>query len=85
MFHKWLAWYGPDVLCHMIGQAKDKGNPTGWMYTTYDNWRKDGEVAPYVMRQINDAKLAAAPIVTKVLEITWSDGSTEEREVSTRG
>ena len=85
MFHKWLAWYGPDVLCHMIGQAKDKGNPTGWMYTTYDNWRKDGEVAPYVMRQINDAKLAAAPIVTKVLEITWGDGSTEEREVSTRG
>lgn len=54
--HKWLAYYGPDVLCYMIGQAKGKDNPTGWMYTTYDNWRKDGEVAPYVLKQVEAGK-----------------------------
>lgn len=59
MFHKWLAWYGPDVLCHMIGKAQDKSNPGGWLYTTYDNWRKDGEVAPYIVKEINDAKMTA--------------------------
>ena len=59
MFHKWLAWYGPDVLCHMIGKAQDKPNPGGWLYTTYDNWRKDGEVAPYIVKEINDAKMTA--------------------------
>ena len=53
---KWLAYYGPDVLCHMIGQAKGKDNPVGWMYTTYDNWRKDGEVAPYVLKQVEAGK-----------------------------
>ena len=82
---KWLAYYGPDVLCHMIGKAQDKSNPSGWLYTTYDNWRKDGEVAPYIVKEISAAKIAAAPIVTKVMEVIWSDGSTEEREVSTRG
>lgn len=56
---KWLAYYGPDVLCHMIGKAQDKSNPGGWLYTTYDNWRKDGEVAPYIVKEINDAKMTA--------------------------
>lgn len=69
MFHKWLAWYGPDVLCHMIGQAKDKGNPSGWLYTTYDNWRKDGEVAPYVIKQIEAARLASTKQAARVTHI----------------
>ena len=53
---KWLDYYGSDVLCYMIGKAKDKDNPGGWLYTTYDNWRNAGEVAPYVTKAINDAK-----------------------------
>lgn len=69
MFHKWLAWYGPDVLCHMIGQAKDKGNPSGWLFTTYDNWRKDGEVAPYITKQIDAARLASTKQAARVTHI----------------
>jgi hypothetical protein len=84
MFHKWLAWYGLDVLCHMIGQAKDKGNPSGWLYTTYDNWRKDGEVAPYVTKQIDAARLAAAPIVARSLKVDFGDGIAQDMEVQSR-
>lgn len=57
---KWLAFSGPDVLCYMIGKAKDKGNPGGWLYTTYDNWRQDGEVAPFVVRAVQQQKQAGA-------------------------
>ncbi len=84
MFHKWLAWYGPDVLCHMIGQAKDKGNPSGWLYTTYDNWRKDGEVAPYVIKQIEAAKLAAAPVITTTVKVDFGDGIAQDMKVQSR-
>lgn len=82
---KWLAYYGPDVLCHMIGKAADKQNPAGWMYTTYDNWRKDGEVAPYVLKEVENARIAAAPIVTKTVRVDFGDGTFEDREVQTRG
>ena len=50
---RWLAFGGPDVLCYMIVKAKDKSNPNGWLYTTYDNWRQDGEVAPFVLNVIS--------------------------------
>lgn len=83
--HKWLAYYGPDVLCYMIGQAKGKDNPTGWMYTTYDNWRKDGEVAPYVLKQVEAGKVAAQPIVTKTVKVDYGDGTFGDVEVQTRG
>ena len=67
---KWLAYYGPDVLCHMIGKAQDKQNPAGWMYTTYDNWRKDGEVAPYVLKEVAAGKPKAKRKMTIVNPFT---------------
>ena len=82
---KWLAYYGPDVLCHMIGKAQDKQNPAGWMYTTYDNWRKDGEVAPYVVKAAKEATIAARPIITETVKVDYGDGTFGEVEVQTRG
>lgn len=66
-FHSWLAFGGPEVLCHMIEQARDKTNPTGWLYTTYDNWRKDGEVAPHIAKQVGKAKRPKTPKVTHII------------------
>ena len=83
-FHRWLAFGGPDVLCHMIEQAKDKDNPTGWLYTTYDNWRQDGEVAPHVAKLVESKRQASAPLVPVKYDVVWSDGTTEEVEVMTR-
>ena len=84
-FHSWLAFGGPEVLCHMIEQAKDKNNPPGYLYTTYDNWRKDGEVAPHVSKLVEGKRQANAPLVTETYTLVFSDGSTEEKEVMTRG
>lgn len=84
-FFRWLAFGGPDVLAHMIDQSKDKSNPTGYLYTTYDNWRKDGEVAPHIAKQVADKVAAAAPAVPVKYDVVWSDGTTEEIEVMTRG
>lgn len=65
---KWLAFGGPDVLCHMIGRAADKANPSGWLYTTYDNWRQDGEVAPYVEKAVGKTKaIRQAKPVTHII------------------
>lgn len=70
-FHRWLAFGGPDVLCHMIEQAKGKDNPTGYLYTTYDNWRKDGEVAPHVSKLVaGKRKPTSAPITHIINPIT---------------
>ena len=66
-FYRWLAFGGPDVLYHMIEQAKDKDNPTGWLYTTYDNWRKDGEVAPYIAQQVEKASRPKSRPVTHII------------------
>lgn len=87
MFHKWLAWYGPDVLLHMIGVAREKAesNAAGYLYTTYDNWRKDGEVAPHVAKQVADKKAADAPLVPVTYTVIYEDGTTGEEEVMTRG
>ena len=83
-FYRWLAFGGPDVLYHMIEQAKDKDNPTGWLYTTYDNWRKDGEVAPYIAQQVESKRAASAPAVPVKIGIIWPDGTTGEVETTKR-
>ena len=83
-FYRWLAFGGPDVLYHMIEQAKDKDNPTGWLYTTYDNWRKDGEVAPYIAQQVESKRAASAPAVPIKIGIIWPDGTTGEVETTKR-
>ncbi|MCB0201072.1 MAG: hypothetical protein KDI03_13460 [Anaerolineae bacterium] len=83
-FYRWLAFGGPDVLYHMIEQAKDKDNPTGWLYTTYDNWRKDGEVAPYIAQQVAGKQSANAPAVPVKIGIIWPDGTTGEVETMKR-
>ncbi len=82
---KWLAYGGPGVLCHMIEQAKDKQKPGGWLWQTYDNWRQEGEIAPFVLKQVESARLAAQPVIMQTKTITWADGTTEEREVATHG
>ena len=82
---KWLAYGGPGVLCHMIEQAKDKQKPGGWLWQTYDNWRQEGEIAPFVLKQVEAARLAAQPVIMETKTITWADGTTEEREVATHG
>jgi hypothetical protein len=68
MLPKWLAYSGVDVLCYMIDKAKDKSNPAGYLYTTYDNWRQDGEVAPYVQKAVANGK-KPAPAELKVTHI----------------
>jgi hypothetical protein len=83
---KWLAYYGPDVLCYMIGKAKDKDNPGGWLYTTYDNWRKDGEVAPYVMKAIRgNSSPFPSPVKDGKIRTICEDGSIEEIEAMPNG
>jgi hypothetical protein len=84
-FHRWLAFGGSEILCHMIEQSKDKSNPTGWLYTVYDNWRQDGEVAPNVAKLVADKKKADAPLVPVKLTLDFGDGVLEEREVMARG
>ena len=83
-FYSWLAFGGPDVLYHMIEQARDKDNPTGWLWTTYDNWRKDGEVAPYIAQQVESKRAASAPAVPVKIGIIWPDGTTGEVETTKR-
>ena len=68
----------------MIEQARDKDNPTGWLYTTYDNWRKDGEVAPYIAQQVESKRAASAPAVPHKITLIYDDGTTEEKEVMAR-
>ncbi len=82
---KWLAYAGAEVMCYMIGKAKDKDNPGGYLFTTFDNWRKDGEVAPYVVKAAQDAKIAEQPIVMKTVKVDYGDGTFGEVEVQTRG
>jgi hypothetical protein len=82
---KWLAYAGVEVMCYMIGKAKDKSNPGGYLFTTFDNWRKDGEVAPYIVKAARDAAIASSPVVMTKKQVTWADGMTEEREVATHG
>lgn len=84
-FHRWLAFGGPDVLCHMIGQASGKDNPAGWLYTTYDNWRKDGEVAPHIAKQVAEKKAANVQLVPENVTLVFSDGTTQPQEVMSRG
>jgi len=82
---KWLAYAGVEVMCYMIGKAKDKDNPGGYLFTTFDNWRKDGEVAPYVVKAAQDATIAAKPIITQTVTVDYGDGTFGEVEVQTRG
>lgn len=83
---KWLAQGGPDVLSYMIGKAKDKDNPGGWLWTTYDNWRKDGEVAPFVMRAVRgNSSPFPSPVKDGKLRMICEDGSIEEVEAMTNG
>ncbi len=82
---KWLAYAGAEVMCYMIGKAKDKDNPGGYLFTTFDNWRKDGEVAPYVVKAAQDATIAAKPIITQTVTVDYGDGTFGEVEVQTRG
>lgn len=85
-FHSWLAFGGIDVLLHMIEVAREKAerNPAGWLYTTYDNWRKDGEVAPYIAQQVESKRAASAPAVPIKIGIIWPDGTTGEVETTKR-
>ena len=82
---QWLAYGGVEVTCYMIDKAKDKSNPGGYLFTTFDNWRKDGEVAPYIVKAAQDATIAARPIITQTVKLDFGDGTFEEREVQTRG
>ncbi len=82
---KWIAYGGVDVLCYMIDKAKDKDNPGGYLYTTFDNWRKDGEIAPFVVKQAEKAKNGSDPVKTEQRTVIYSDGSTELQEVQPLG
>lgn len=86
---KWLAYGGADVLCYMIDKAREKAdkNPTGYLYTTYDNWRKDGEVAPYVMKAVKGPSPSPfpSPVVNGKLRMIYEDGTIEEVEAMTNG
>ncbi|MCB0245379.1 MAG: hypothetical protein KDI12_18340, partial [Anaerolineae bacterium] len=50
-----------------VAREKAERNPAGWLYTTYDNWRKDGEVAPYIAQQVAKANRPKSAPVTHII------------------
>lgn len=65
---KWLHFSGPDVLCYMIEQAKGKRNPAAWLWTTYDNWRQQGEVSPAVEKAVHAQHAPKRAPVTAIID-----------------